>query len=496
MRERLSPIEAIMWRAGHDATLKMTVGNVVILDRVPDQKALAERLAAAADVAPRLRWRLDDPTRTRSRPSWVDGHDDDVADHIRHLMVPAPGELRQALDLVGLIEPAPFDPSRSPWDVTLIEGLAGGRAALYFRADHVLTDGMGGMELVGLLLDEPSQEAAADAGAGSVQEAGNGAGSGSLASEADDGRSPVVSVDSPVGGRKPGTFTMSIDFTSAARPVVAGLAAARSIDPFDTVLRSFQRGLDTASSVSRQLVVTGGPLSPLTASRSAASHFEAVSVSGARAAALALGGSRNDLLVAASAVGLGRYHERLGIDCPELRIAMPTIRHREAELGGNWFAPTRVQVPTSGGHPGPLFGVVADRLARARHEPAVGLTTSLASAINRLPNRLLLSALQGQAHAVDFVATALPGLRGPRQICGAEVVGSYPFGPRMGRLMNVSALGNDDRLDLGIGIDAAAITDAPMLVECLVEAFGQFVEGDGPAARAAERGSRSAAAHG
>ncbi len=153
-------------------------------------------------------------------------------------------------------------------------------------------------------------------------------------------------------------------------------------------------------------------------------------------------------------------------------------------------------VPTSGGHPGPLFGVVAERLARARHEPAVGLTTSLASAINRLPTRLLLSALQGQAQAVDFVATALPGLRGPRQICGAEVVGSYPFGPRMGRLMNVSALGNDDRLDLGIGIDPAAITDAPMLVECLVEAFGQFVEGDGPAARAAVRGSRSAAAHG
>ncbi len=138
-----------MWRAGHDATLKMTVGNVVILDRVPDQKALAERLATAADVAPRLRWRLDDPTRTRSRPSWVDGHDDDVVDHIRHLMVPEPGELRQALDLVALIEPAPFDPSRSPWDVTLIEGLADGRAALYFRADHVLTDGMGGMELVG-----------------------------------------------------------------------------------------------------------------------------------------------------------------------------------------------------------------------------------------------------------------------------------------------------------------------------------------------------------
>ena len=315
---------------------------------------------------------------------------------------------------------------------------------------------MGGMELVGLLLDEPSQEAAAEAGAGSGQEAGNGAGSGSAASEADDA-GVARRLGRPAGGRPQAGHAHDDASTSRARlaRVVAGLAAARSIDPFDTVIRGFQRGLDTASSVSRQLVVTGGPLSPLTASRSHGSHYEAVSVSGARTAALALGGSRNDLLVAASAVGLGRYHERLGIALPGAsRRDARRSATAKAELGGNWFAPTRVLVPTSGGHPGPLFGVVAERLARARHEPAVGLTTSLASAINRLPTRLLLSALQGQAQAVDFVATALPGLRGPRQICGAEVVGSYPFGPRMGRLMNVSALGNDDRLDLGIGIDA------------------------------------------
>ena len=60
------------------------------------------------------------------------------------------------LDLVGLLEAIPFDPERSPWDVTVIDGLEGGRAALYLRAHHVLTDGIGGIRLLGLLLDEPA----------------------------------------------------------------------------------------------------------------------------------------------------------------------------------------------------------------------------------------------------------------------------------------------------------------------------------------------------
>ena len=72
---------------------------------------------------------------------------------MRLAAVPSPGDLRQVLDLVALLEPAPFDPDRSPWDVTLIEGLAGGRAGLYLRAHHALTDGMGGLSLIDSLLD-------------------------------------------------------------------------------------------------------------------------------------------------------------------------------------------------------------------------------------------------------------------------------------------------------------------------------------------------------
>ena len=156
MTDRLSPMEAIMWRVGQDATLRMTVGALAILDRAPTTEALSERLAFAVDNAPRLRRRPDDPTAMRARPAWVDDADPSPGRHLRSLSVAPPGSMRPLLDLTALVESIPFDPDCSPWDVTLIDGLEDGRAALYLRAHHALTDGVGGIRLLGLLLDEPT----------------------------------------------------------------------------------------------------------------------------------------------------------------------------------------------------------------------------------------------------------------------------------------------------------------------------------------------------
>ncbi len=161
------------------------------------------------------------------------------------------------------------------------------------------------------------------------------------------------------------------------------------------------------------------------------SHFEVVSVDGARDASFALGGSRNDLLVAAAAAGLGPYHERLGEPCLEVRLATPTGQRRSQEVGGNWFAPTRLEVPTAVGRPGPQFGVVVERLAQARREPALRVASTLAATIGRLPTRLLLPALHAQADSIDFAATALPGLRRTQHL-RSEIEASYPLGPRFG----------------------------------------------------------------
>ena len=156
------------------------------------------------------------------------------------------------------------------------------------------------------------------------------------------------------------------------------------------------------------------------------------------------------------------------------RLGTGRLRH-SSEVGGNWFAPIRIEVPTAAGHPGPQFGVVAERLARARSEPALSLTSALAATISRLPIRLLIPALHAQADTVDFAATTLPGSRSQRHLCGTAIEQSYPFGPRLGCPLNISAFGNEDRLDIGIAVDSATVPDPELLVECLNTAFASFV---------------------
>jgi hypothetical protein len=82
--------------------------------------------------------------------------------------------------------------------------------------------------------------------------------------------------------------------------------------------------------------------------------------------------------------------------------------------------------------------------------------------------------MRGQAHSVDFVATSLPGTRGVRKICGAVVEQSFPFGPRLGCLMNITGFAVDDRLDIGICLDPTTITEPDLLVQMIQSAFKGF----------------------
>ena len=212
-------------------------------------------------------------------------------------------------------------------------------------------------------------------------------------------------------------------------------------------------------------------MAPLPPAHSVFSHFDVLSVPNARDAAIALGGSRNDLLVVAAAAALGLYAERLGETCANVRVGMPARQRRDGALGGNWFAPTRVEVPTAATHPGRQFSVVGERLAQARHEPALRITDAVVSAISLLPNRVLLPALQTQADAVDLAVTAIPGIRGRNELCGVTVEAIYPIGPRLGVPLNVTGFANGSALDIGISLDSSSIADPESFHDCLVEAF-------------------------
>ena len=59
-------------------------------------------------------------------------------------------------------EMAEFDHARPLWEVTLVDGLADGGAALVCKMHHSLADGIGGLQVARLLFD--LQEEPADLG--------------------------------------------------------------------------------------------------------------------------------------------------------------------------------------------------------------------------------------------------------------------------------------------------------------------------------------------
>ena len=85
-------------------------------------------------------------------PVWIDDDDIDLEYHVRHAALPWPGGERELGELVGRLHSAPLDLARPPWECTIIEGLDGGRFALFVKMHHSLIDGISGMkQLVGAM---------------------------------------------------------------------------------------------------------------------------------------------------------------------------------------------------------------------------------------------------------------------------------------------------------------------------------------------------------
>ncbi len=81
-------------------------------------------------------------------PEWVEDRHIDLEYHVRHAALPWPGGERELGELVGRLQSTPIDLSRPPWECTIIEGLEGGRFALFIKMHHSLIDGVSGVKLL------------------------------------------------------------------------------------------------------------------------------------------------------------------------------------------------------------------------------------------------------------------------------------------------------------------------------------------------------------
>lgn len=112
-----------------------------------------------------------------------------------------------------------------------------------------------------------------------------------------------------------------------------------------------------------------------------------------------------------------------------------------------------------------------ERVAQ-RSEPAVPLSSGIAAVLDTLP----AAALGGILDHADFLASNVPGSPIPLYIADAEVVRYYPFPPTIGSAVNFTLMSHAEHCCIGIDVDAAAVPDFSVPVDCVAEGFRQVTD--------------------
>src|SRR5581483_2182263 len=147
----MSPLEAVMWRGDRHPEFSSSGIVLEMFDRAPDWDRFRAGHEWATRLVPRLRQSVLDPALPLGPPVWRPDPWFDLDYHLRRVRLPAPGGMRELLDLAQAIALRPLDRARPLWVGTLVEGLEDGRAAYLVHAHHCLMDGAGLIQLLSSL---------------------------------------------------------------------------------------------------------------------------------------------------------------------------------------------------------------------------------------------------------------------------------------------------------------------------------------------------------
>jgi diacylglycerol O-acyltransferase len=115
---------------------------------------LHRHVEARLPLLPAWRWRVEQVPLGLHHPVWVDDPDFDLAYHLRHTSIPAPGGPAEVEALMAELEPQRLDLRHPLWQLILVDGLAGDRQAIVLRFHHALADGAALLEMLDVLFHD------------------------------------------------------------------------------------------------------------------------------------------------------------------------------------------------------------------------------------------------------------------------------------------------------------------------------------------------------
>ena len=465
--EWMSESDSVLWYIERDPLLRSTITSVWFLDTTPDHDRMDAVIERIVQRVPRLHQRVIDEQPGVAPPRWADDPDVDLDYHYSWARLPGRRvDQRDVLDYAQWLAARGFDKDRPLWELCVVEGLPGRRAAFIMKVHHAIADGLGMVQLLQHMVDLERDPDPGDDEDGTI----------GLAPQ-DTDRFRIVAPVWAIPGARSLAHRIASEARTGARLGRASLKTAGDLlrDPVGTIEQLGR----TTGSIARVVKPATTPLSTVMHDRSMNTHFDAVSVPFAtlKAAARTADGTLNDAFVAVTLDALERFHDELGRPCSEVRMNMPvSVRGGEgANNFDNQFVPARLVLPLSGLGPVERIGEVKELLRAVRAEPALPHVNDISGVIARFGPAAAVSILGAMLKGVDITTSNVPGPPFPVYTAGARVEEFYAFGPLAGAAINITLFSYDGTVHLGVNSDRAAVPDPDLFIRCLRDAIDDTV---------------------
>jgi len=437
------------------------IGAVYIFEGEPESPGgrgalgIRQTLEERLHMVPRYRQRVRFRPLNLGHPVWVDDPDFDLDYHVRRAALPRPGGDAALREYAARVLARRLDVHRPLWELTVVEGLSGGRVALIDKVHHAMVDGISTVDLATLLFDlEPAPP--------------------------------------PGDGPRPWHPRPAPDDLSLAQDSLDGLRRVATTNPLTLPFRlpklirgAAQEALATpwagAATLAMSLV-RPGPQLPFNRMISAHRrlHHQVVPLAALKEVKDVFAATVNDVVLAVIAEATSRWLEERGeLSADAMRVFCP-VSVRDASQRyrlGNQVSGMVVDLPIAVMPPVTrLARIVTEtgELKRSGQAVAAQSLTAITSwapaTLHALGSRLASEPRFGLQSRVNMVVTNVPGPQVPFYTGGARLLEVWPFVPVYHTLgLNVALVSYDGGVHIGLNADRDLVPD--------LDRFARHVDG-------------------
>jgi WS/DGAT/MGAT family acyltransferase len=465
--------------------IPLAIAGVFLFDGPMPFDRFVATIHSKLHLIPRYRQVVIPPPFNLGHPTWEDYPRFNIAEHIHHLTLSAPGGDTELEVLVGRLFSQVMDRAKPLWEIYVVDGLSDGRGALIARVHHALADGIAGAALLRIMFDSTPE--------------------GSLAFVDPAPKAPLRRV--PPAAEHSLAEAVGSAVHSSLKNMIAAEAAL--LDLGQALLTDrMQSGLQ---GLLKLLPEWAKPIERLPFNRPCGAErkfcWTAIDLDAAKAIRERLGGTVNDVVLAIVTRAIARYAKLHGQSTVDrfVRIVCPvSVREddHKADLGNQiTFLP--VVLPIGIEDPVDLLHAVSARMEIMKNVRAAELVAIAGAWIGAAPPPLQALFWEGlpliplPLPLFNLICTNIPGSPTPLYSVGRRMLASYPQVPTGYELgIGVAVQSYNGGMYFGFTADAQAASDVTRFRDFVRASYRDLCRGAGlakPRRAAAVKRSRQLA---